>query len=135
MSAERIVAYFLINGKDVEIRGTILTKLSDKSGQVYYEMHTDKHVGFKVRDQEIKLKAYRTSTTFENSLFVRTDQCVQENPSAPPLPPNHPTAYNGAVTTTERKTTFILGDLITLPLDEGTNRLREAISSVWGWGS
>ena len=124
----RVVAYFDINGKDVEIPGTILTKLSDKSGQVYYEIHTDKHIGLRVRDKEVRLKAYRTSTTYENSLFVRTDQCVQEDPdhqnlSAPPLPPNHPTAYNGAVTNTERKTTFILGDLITLPLDEGTNRL------------
>ena len=127
MSAERIVAYFHINGKDVEIHGTILTKLSDKSDLVYYEIHTDKHVHFLVRDKEVKLKAYRT-TTLENSLFVRTDQCVQEDPdhqnlSAPPLPPNHPTAYNGAVTNTERKTTFILGDLITLPLEGGTNKL------------
>ena len=80
IGTDRVVVYFHINGKDVEIHGTILTELSDKSGQVYYEIHTDKHVGFKVRDQEIKLKAYRASTTYENSLFVRVDQCVQENP-------------------------------------------------------
>ena len=79
MSINRLVAYFFIDGEDVEIHGTVLTRLSDKSGQVYYEIHTDEHISLKLRAKEVKLKVHRT-TTFENSLFVITSQCVEENP-------------------------------------------------------
>ena len=127
MSRERVIAYFDVQGKDCAIHGTICTKFSDKSHQVYYELHTDNPVPLQVRDQEIKLKAQRT-TTMNNSLFVRTDQCALENPiiqandpPPPKLPPNHPTAHTGAVTT-QRRARFILGDLVTLPLD-GKNGL------------
>ena len=77
--ALRVIAYFEVNGRDVEISGSILTTLSDKSGKLYYELHTDKPVHFQIRDKEIKLKAPRT-TAKENSLFVTSDQCIQENP-------------------------------------------------------
>ena len=119
-SALRVIAYFEVNGRDVMISGSILTTLSAKSGESYYELHTDKPVHFQIRDKEIKLKAPRT-TVIDNSLFVTSDQCIQENPAPqdqqpPPLPPNHPTAHNGAVAKL-KNTQFVLGDLITLPLE------------------
>ena len=77
--ASRVIAFFVVNGKDVEIHGTILKTLSDKSGQVYYELHTDIPVRLQVRNQEIKLKV-RRATQPDNSLFVRTDQCFPEIP-------------------------------------------------------
>ena len=79
LSEDRVIAYFNVQGKDVTIRGTILNTLSDKSYEVYYELHTDNPVPSLVRDEEIKLRARRT-TTLENSLFVRDDQCGVENP-------------------------------------------------------
>ena len=128
--SSRVIAFFVVNGKDVEIHGTILKTLSDKSGQVYYELHTDIPVHFQVRDQEIKLKVHR-ATTADSSLFVRTDQCFPENPAQqdpPPLPPNHPTAPNGDA---REKSRFVVGDLITLPL-ETTNRLINGSVGYYG---
>ena len=78
LSEDRVIAYFDVQGKDCAIHGTICTKFSDKSHQVYYELHTDIPVPSLVRDKEIKLRAQRT-TTMNNSLFVRTDQCTLEN--------------------------------------------------------
>ena len=78
LSINRVIAYFDVQGKEYAIHGTIFTKFSDKSHQIYYELHTDNPVPLLVRGKEIKLKAQRT-TTIENSLFVRDDQCAPEN--------------------------------------------------------
>ena len=116
--ALRVIAYFEVNGRDVMISGSILTTLSAKSGETYYELRTDKPVHFQIRDKEIKLKAPRT-TVIDNSLFVTSDQCEDlehQGPLPTPLPLNHPFAHSGA-DSIQKKTKFILGDLITLPLE------------------
>ena len=76
--ALRVIAYFEVNGRDVAISGSVLTTLTAKSGQSYYELHTDKPVHAQIRDREIKLKAPRI-TAIENSLFLISDQCIHEN--------------------------------------------------------
>ena len=75
---DRVTTRFEVKGKYVTVNGVMITRFIDKSGRIYYELHTDTPVSAQIRGKESNLKAKKTAK-FENSLFVRADQCVPEN--------------------------------------------------------